>query len=102
MSMPELWCWARPVRNIPTYKNQANYPGWLWSATMGLLVGYESLLKRDRPFGMQQRHAMPRPAVVRLVRRHLPHLLRRPDGPCEGPLLVLASLCTKEQEALER
>lgn len=39
---------GRPVRSFPTYRNQANYPGWLWSATMGRLVGYESLLERDR------------------------------------------------------
>ena len=39
---------GRPVRSFPTYRNQGNYPGWLWSATMGRLVGYESLLERDR------------------------------------------------------
>jgi len=39
---------GQPVRSFPTYKDQANYPGWLWSATMGRLIGYESLLERDR------------------------------------------------------
>ncbi len=39
---------GRPVRSFPTYKGQRNYPGWLWTATTGSLVGYESLLERDR------------------------------------------------------
>lgn len=39
---------GRPVRRFPSYKNQGNYPGWLWSVTMDRLVGYESLLERDR------------------------------------------------------
>ena len=39
---------GRPVRRFPSYKNQGNYPGWLWSVTMGRLIGYESLLERDR------------------------------------------------------
>lgn len=37
-----------PVRSFPTYKGQRNYPGLLWTATTGTLVGYESLLERDR------------------------------------------------------
>lgn len=39
---------GRPVRSFPTYKGQRNYPGLLWTATTGALVGYESLLERDR------------------------------------------------------
>lgn len=39
---------GRPVRSFPTYKGQRNYPGLLWTATTGSLVGYESLLERDR------------------------------------------------------
>lgn len=39
---------GRLVRCFPTHGNQVNYPGWLWSATMCHLVGYESLLERDR------------------------------------------------------
>ena len=39
---------GRPVRTFPTYKRQRNYPGLLWTATTGSLVGYESLLERDR------------------------------------------------------
>ena len=39
---------GRPVRAFPTYKGQRNYPGWLWTATTSSLIGYESLLERDR------------------------------------------------------
>ncbi len=39
---------GRPVRALPTYQGQRNYPGLLWTATTQLLVGYESLLERDR------------------------------------------------------
>lgn len=45
---PDLIVTGRPVRRFPVYKNQSNYPGWLWSSTMGRLIGYESLLERDR------------------------------------------------------
>lgn len=37
-----------PVRAFPTYRGQRNYPGWLWLSTTCSLVGYESLLERDR------------------------------------------------------
>ncbi len=37
-----------PVRPFPSYRGQRNYPGWLWTATTRRLVGYESLLERDR------------------------------------------------------
>lgn len=37
-----------PVRRFPTYKGQRNYPGLLWCATTRTLIGYESLLERDR------------------------------------------------------
>lgn len=37
-----------PVRAFPTYRGQRNYPGWLWMSTTQSLVGYESLLERDR------------------------------------------------------
>ena len=37
-----------PVREFPTYRGQRNYPGWLWFSTTRSLVGYESLLERDR------------------------------------------------------
>ena len=39
---------CQPARSFPTYKGQRNYPGLLWTATTGSLVGYESLLERDR------------------------------------------------------
>lgn len=37
-----------PVRSFPSYKGQRNYPGLLWCATTRSLIGYESLLERDR------------------------------------------------------
>jgi hypothetical protein len=37
-----------PVRSLPTYRGQRNYPGLLWTATTQSLVGYESLLERNR------------------------------------------------------
>lgn len=37
-----------PVRPFPSYRGQRYYPGWLWTATTRSLVGYESLLERDR------------------------------------------------------
>lgn len=39
---------GRPVRTFPTYRGQRNYPGLLWCATTRTLIGYESLLERDR------------------------------------------------------
>ena len=39
---------GEPVRSLPTYRGQRNYPGLLWTATTLSLVGYESLLERDR------------------------------------------------------
>ena len=37
-----------PVRDFSWHPKQGNYPGWLWTATTNSLVGYESLLERDR------------------------------------------------------
>ena len=39
---------GHPARSFPTFEGQRNYPGLLWTATTGTLVGYESLLERDR------------------------------------------------------
>ncbi|MGO0575556.1 TnsA-like heteromeric transposase endonuclease subunit [Ornithinimicrobium panacihumi] len=36
------------MREFSWRPKQDNYPGWLWTATTGSLVGYESLLERDR------------------------------------------------------
>lgn len=36
-----------PVRKFPSYKGQSNFPGELWSASSGRLVGHESWLERD-------------------------------------------------------
>lgn len=79
---------GRPVRRFPTHRNQSNYPGWLWSATMGRLVGYESLLERDRlwladfdptvrgiasqPFWMSGRDGS-------VLRRHVPDFMLKTD-----------------------
>ena len=38
---------GRPVRGFAWFAGMRHYPGW-WSSTMGDLVGYESLLERDR------------------------------------------------------
>ena len=80
---------GRPVRRFPTHRNQSNYPGWLWSATMGRLVGYESLLERDRlwladfdptvsgiasqPFWMSGRDGS-------VLRRHVPDFMLKTDS----------------------
>ncbi|MBC7273661.1 MAG: TnsA-like heteromeric transposase endonuclease subunit [Streptomyces sp.] len=37
-----------PVREFSWRPRQGNYPGWLWTSTTRTLVGYESLLERDR------------------------------------------------------
>ena len=39
---------GQPVRTFPMYRGQQNYPGLLWCATTRTLIGYESLLERDR------------------------------------------------------
>ncbi|MBK8445666.1 MAG: TnsA-like heteromeric transposase endonuclease subunit [Micropruina sp.] len=80
---------GRPVRRFPSHRNQSNYPGWLWSVTMGRLVGYESLLERDRlwladfdptvrgiasqPFWMSGRDES-------VLRRHVPDFMLKTDA----------------------
>jgi hypothetical protein len=75
---------GRPVRVFPTYKGQRNYPGWLWTATTGCLVGYESLLERDRvwlaDFDPSVRWIASQPFWVsgrdgETLRRHVPDFL---------------------------
>ena len=75
---------GRPVRAFPTYKGQRNYPGWLWTATTGSLVGYESLLERDRvwmaDFDPSVRWITSQPFWVsgrdgEILRRHVPDFL---------------------------
>lgn len=41
-------CQGIPVREFSWHRRQGNYPGWLWTATTDSMVGYESLLERDR------------------------------------------------------
>lgn len=81
---------GRPVRTFAWYAGMKHYPGWWWSPTMGDLVGYESLLERDRlliadfdcnvlaiasqPFGLTGRDGD-------ALRRHVPdYLLGCRDG----------------------
>ncbi len=78
-----------PVREFPTYRGQRNYPGWLWMSTTQSLVGYESLLERDRlwladfdpavswvssqPFWVSGRDGS-------VLRRHVPDFLLQTTG----------------------
>ena len=79
-----------PVRRFGSYAGMRHYPGWWWSATTGDLIGYESLLERDRlmladfdqgvvaiasqPFGITGDNGG-------VTRRHVPdYLLRMVDG----------------------
>ena len=81
---------GRPVRRFPTYPGQQNYPGWLWMATTGSLIGYESLLERDRlwlaDFDPQVRWVAGQPFWISgrdgsRLRRHVPDfLLDTEDG----------------------
>lgn len=75
---------GRPVRSFPTYKGQRNYPGWLWTATTSSLIGYESLLERDRvwlaDFDPSVRWIASQPFWVsgrdsETLRRHVPDFL---------------------------
>lgn len=81
---------SRPARGFPTYKGQRHYPGLLWTATTGSLVGYESLLERDRlwlaDFDPAVRQICGQPFWLTgrdggAVRRHVPDFfLRLRDG----------------------
>jgi hypothetical protein len=81
---------GRPVRTMPTYRSQRNYPGLLWTATTLSLVGYESLLERDRlwlaDFDPSVRWVASQPLWLSgldgsRVRRHVPDfLLEMSDG----------------------
>lgn len=75
---------GRPVRAFPTYRSQRNYPGWLWLTTTESLVGYESLLERDRlwlaDFDAQVRWVASQPFWLSgrdgaVLRRHVPDFL---------------------------
>lgn len=87
---PDLVVRGLPVRGFSWYAGMRHYPGWWWSSTRGDLVGYESLLERDRlmladfdrdvvaiasqPFGITG-------PVGDSIRRHVPdYLLRLVDG----------------------
>ena len=83
---------GKPVRALPSYRGQRNSPGLLWTATTQSLVGYESLLERDRlwladfdpdvrwiasqPFWLSGRHGQ-------ASRRHVPDfMLESVDRTC--------------------
>lgn len=79
---------GRPVRRFPAHKNQSNYPGWLWSVTMGRLIGYESLLERDRlwlaDFDPAVRGIASQPLWMSgrdgsVLRRHVPDFMLKTD-----------------------
>lgn len=102
-----------PVREFAWHPRQGNYPGWLWTSTTGSLVGYESLLERDRVL-----LADFDPAVVGIVSQ--PFWLSGPDTQCgvvrrrhapdylltlrDGSLLVVdvkpARMCDKPEVAV--
>jgi hypothetical protein len=84
----ELVVRGRPVREFPTYPGQHNYPGWLWTATTSSLIGYESLLERDRlwmaDFDPQVRWIASQPFWMSGrdgsgLRRHVPDFLLETD-----------------------
>lgn len=98
-----------PVRRFGSYARMGHYPGWWWSATMGDLVGYESLLERDRlmladfdrgvvavasqPFGVSGRDGD-------VLRRHVPdYLLLCRDGSAEVVDVKPARLVDKPEVA---
>lgn len=98
-----------PVRRFGSYAGMGHYPGWWWAATMGDLVGYESLLERDRlmladfdqdvvavasqPFGLAGRDGD-------AVRRHVPdYMLLRRDGSVEVVDVKPARLVDKPEVA---
>lgn len=79
-----------PVREFSWRRGQGNYPGWLWTATTGSLVGYESLLERDRALladfdstvvGIASQPFWLVGEDAGQLRRHVPdYLLSRSDG----------------------
>ncbi len=81
---------AGPVRGFPSYAGMRHYPGLLWTVTTRDLVGYESLLERDRvwlaDFDPEVTAIASQPFWIRgsdggTVRRHVPdYLLRHRDG----------------------
>ena len=80
---------GKPVRPFPTYRGQRNYPGLLWTATTQSLVGYESLLERDRlwlaDFDPDVRWIASQPFWVSgrdgsAIRRHVPDFMLESVG----------------------
>lgn len=106
---PALISVGTPVREFSWHPKQGNYPGWLWTATTNSLVGYESLLERDRvlladfdpvvasiasqPFWMSGQDGD-------RLRRHAPdYLLTRRDGSVVIVDVKPARMCEKPEVA---
>lgn len=81
---------GRQVRPFHSRSGQGNYPGWLWTTTTRSLVGYESLLERDRLWladfdrdvcGIASQPFWCRAVDEGVVRRHAPDfMLEHRDG----------------------
>lgn len=98
------------MRGFSWYAGMRHYPGWWWCSTSGDLVGYESLLERDRlmladfdrdvvaiasqPFGITGR-------IGDAIRRHVPdYLLHLVDGTVVVVDVKPAELVDKPKVAL--
>lgn len=99
------------MRGFRWYTGMRHYPGWWWYSTSGDLVGYESLLERDRlmlladfdravvafasqPFGITDR-------IGDAIRRHVPdYLLHLVDGTVVVVDVKPAELVDKPKVAL--
>lgn len=98
-----------PVREFSWHRSQRNYPGWLWTATTETLVGYESLLERDRvllaDFDVSMTGIASQPFWLcgmdgLSVRRHAPdYLLMRSDGSVVVVDVKPAVLCSEPEVA---
>ncbi len=98
-----------PVREFSWHPHQGNYPGWLWTATTGTLVGYESLLERDRvllaDFDVEVTAIASQPFWVSgldgdVPRRHAPdYLLTCSDGSVVVVDVKPAAMCEEPKVA---
>ena len=98
-----------PVREFSWHPRQGNYPGWLWTATTGTLVGYESLLERDRvllaDFDVEVTAIASQPFWVSgldedVPRRHAPdYLLTCADGSVVVVDVKPAAMCEEPKVA---
>jgi hypothetical protein len=85
-----------------SYRGQRNYPGMLWTATTQSLVGYESLLERDRlcwptstqPCGGRQ------PAVLGVRPRRVGHPTSCFPASCSRWQMALFTVVEVKPEAM--